>query len=391
MQNSKLQLKIQKLTRIILSLTLFVILFISLAQAIQVDLGFGTLAERLKKIREANLSLLEARYYKKLGDKTVQCQLCPNFCVLPNGRKGLCGARMNVNGKLYTLVYGKPVAVHVDPIEKKPFSHFLPGTTAFSIATAGCNLGCIFCQNWQISQARPEETIHYNLSPEEIVKLAIKYESKSIAYTYTEPTIFYEYMLDTAKLAKKKGIRNVMHTCGYINPEPLKELLKYMDAVNVDLKGFSEEFYQTMCKGRLQPVLETIKTVKRSGVWLEITNLVIPGKNDDPKTIRSMCLWIKENAGPDVPVYFSAFTPHYQLQNLPPTPVATLEMAYKIGKEAGLNYVYIGNVYGHTKEHTYCPKCGKILIERLGFAVLSNNIVSGKCKFCGYKVPGVWQ
>ncbi|KPJ64953.1 radical SAM protein, partial [candidate division WOR-1 bacterium DG_54_3] len=220
-------------------------------------------------IREANLSKFEAKYWKRLGEDVVQCQLCPNLCVLPNLARGRCGVRINIEGKLYSLVYGKPVAVHVDPIEKKPLSHFLPGTPVFSIATAGCNLGCIFCQNWQISQANPEEADHYSLSPEQIIALAKKYKCPSIAYTYTEPTIFYEYMLDTAKLAKKAGIRNVMHSCGYINPEPLKELLKYMDAANVDLKGFSEEYYQEMCFGRLEPVLTTLKTVKEEGVWLE--------------------------------------------------------------------------------------------------------------------------
>ncbi|MFA4967412.1 MAG: AmmeMemoRadiSam system radical SAM enzyme, partial [Candidatus Margulisiibacteriota bacterium] len=235
------------------------------------------------------------------------------------------------------------------------------------------------------------EAEHENFDPEKIVDLAIEAKSPTIAYTYTEPTVFYEYMLATAKLAKKKGLRNIMHSCGYINPEPLKELLKYMDACNIDLKGFSEEYYQSMCSGHLDPVLETLKTIKRSGVWLEITNLVVPGKNDDPKMIREMCVWIKENLGPDVPLYFSAFSPLYKMQNVPPTPAETLEKAYSIAKEAGLNYVYIGNVFGNFKEHTYCPKCGKIVIKRLGFSVEENNLVDGKCKFCGQKIAGVWE
>ncbi len=370
---------------------LLVVIVAGLTDAIQFTRPFSKLSDALKMIREANLSRFEAMHYKKLDNKMVHCLLCPNMCVIPNLARGRCGVRINLDGKLYSLVYGKPIAVHIDPIEKKPLSHFMPGTPIFSIATAGCNLGCIFCQNWQISQAKPEEADHLNLSPEQIVDLAENYETPSIAFTYTEPTIFYEYMLDTAKLAKRRGIKTVMHTCGYINPKPLKELLEYMDAANVDLKGFSEEFYEEMCFGRLEPVLETIKTVKKEGVWLEITNLIIPGKNDDPEMIRKMCVWIRENVGPDVPLYFSAFHPNYKLRGIPPTPIKTLEMASKIAKEEGLNYAYIGNVYGHAGEHTYCPKCGKIVIKRLGFTVQENNLINGRCKFCREKIPGVWQ
>ena len=366
------------------------LLLSGVAFAIQL-LDIGTLNEKLQDIRKANLELLQARYWEPLEGKTVQCQLCPNFCVLSNGKKGRCGARINVDGKLFTMVYARPVAVHIDPIEKKPLSHFLPGTTAFSIATAGCNLGCVFCQNWQISQARPEDSQSMVLQPEDVVRLAKEYKCATIAYTYTEPTIFYEYMIDTAKLAKVSGVKNVMHTCGYINPKPLKELLKYMDAANVDLKGFSEQYYVEMCSGHLDPVLETIKTIKRSGVWLEITNLVIPGKNDDPKMIRAMCSWIMKNAGPDVPLYFSAFMPQYKLTGVPPTPEKTLEDAYKIAKSEGLNYVYIGNVYGNIGESTFCPKCGKMIVERKGFETLKVDIVDGKCKYCGHKIAGVWE
>ncbi|MDD5382087.1 MAG: AmmeMemoRadiSam system radical SAM enzyme [Candidatus Margulisbacteria bacterium] len=377
--------------RRILAVILALFLAATLASAIQFTSPFARLADALRMIREANLSRYEALYYQKLGRDVVQCQLCPNRCTLANLARGLCGVRINLEGKLYSLVYGKPIAIHVDPIEKKPLSHFLPGTTAFSISTAGCNLGCVFCQNWQISQVKPEEAEHYNFEPEKIVNMALDARSPTIAYTYTEPTIFYEYMLATAKLAKKKGLRNIMHSCGYINPEPLKELLKYMDACNIDLKGFSEDFYQQMCYGRLEPVLETIKTIKKQGVWLEITNLVIPGKNDDPKMIRAMCRWIKANVGPDVPLYFSAFYPQYKLANVPPTPVESLEKAYKIAREEGLNFVYVGNVYGHLKENTYCPKCGEAVVKRLGFSIEANNLINGKCKFCGYKMPGVWK
>jgi pyruvate formate lyase activating enzyme len=372
------------------ALMMFAVFLVSLAYSIQL-LDIGSINDKLKEIRKANLELLEAKNWTALEGKAVQCRLCPNYCFLTNGKKGRCGDRINVEGKLYTLVYARPVAVHIDPIEKKPFTHFLPGTTSFSIATAGCNLGCIFCQNWQISQSRPEDAQSDVLPPLEAVKLAKKNGCASIAYTYTEPTVFYEYMLDTAKLAKANGVRNVMHTCGYINPKPLKELLKYMDAVNVDLKGFSEEYYVQMCSGHLDPVLETIKNVRKTGVWLEITNLVIPGKNDDPKMIKDMCEWIKENVGADTPLYFSAFTPQYKLTGLPPTPLKTLEDASVIAKAAGLKYVYIGNVYGNAGESTYCPKCGKVVVKRTGFDTLEVDLIDGKCKYCGYKIAGVWK
>ncbi|MDD5593802.1 MAG: AmmeMemoRadiSam system radical SAM enzyme [Candidatus Margulisbacteria bacterium] len=376
--------------KLILAVTAVFVLAL-LAQAIQLTTPFSKMADALKLIRAANLSKYKALHWQSLGNKVVRCELCPNRCVLPDLARGLCGVRINLGGRLYSLVYGKPVAVHVDPIEKKPLSHFLPGTTIFSIATAGCNLGCVFCQNWQISQSRPEEADHENLSPQQIVDLTKKSNSPSLAFTYTEPTIFYEYMLDTARLAKQAGLRTVMHSCGYINPKPLKELLKYMDAANIDLKGFSEKYYQEMSYGHLQPVLDSLKAIKKAGVWLEITNLIVPGRNDDPEMIRRMSLWIKDNLGPDVPLYFSAFTPMYKLTGLPPTPVQTLEQAAKIAKEAGLHYVYIGNVYGHAGENTICPACGKVLIEREGYTIRQMNLTEGRCKFCGYKIAGVWD
>jgi pyruvate formate lyase activating enzyme len=300
--------------------------------------------------------------------------------------------RINKDGALYTLGYGNPVAIHIDPIEKKPFFHVLPGHNAFSLAVAGCNMRCLFCQNWQISQSKPDETDNYNLSPEDIVNQSLKSECPFIVYTYTEPTVFYEYMLDISKLAKQKGLRNGMHTCGYINPEPLKELLKYMDAVNVDLKSFNPEFYRKMgAMAELEPVLATIKTIKQEGVWLELTNLIIPGENDSPEEIKKMCIWIKENLGTEVPLHFSRFTPQFQLANLPPTPLSKLEEACQIAKDIGLKYVYIGNVPGHPGEDTYCPNCKKILIDRIGYEILENNIKAGKCKFCGYKIAGIWE
>ena len=322
--------------------------------------------------------------------KTVQCELCPNRCVLDEGQHSRCRARMNKGGVLYSLVYGKPCAVHVDPIEKKPFSHFLPGTTAFSIATAGCVLSCKFCQNWQISQARPEDTDTYDLPPDEVVRKAMFYECRSISYTYTEPTVFYEYMYDTAVIAKKYGIKNTMHSCGYINEKPLRKLSKYMNAANIDLKGFTEDFYNRICNGSLKPVLNSLVVLKQEGVWLEITNLVLPTLNDDMKTIREMSKWIKKNLGVDTPIHFSRFYPHYKLDNLPPTPLETITEARKTAMDVGLKYVYIGNIR-HEGENTYCPKCKKMLIEREGYFVKQNNIANGKCKFCSTSIAGVWS
>ena len=322
--------------------------------------------------------------------KTVQCELCPNGCVLDEGQHSKCRARMNKGGVLYSLVYGKPCAVHVDPIEKKPFSHFLPGTTAFSIATAGCVLSCKFCQNWQISQARPEDTDTYDLPPDEVVRKAMFYECRSISYTYTEPTVFYEYMYDTAVIAKKYGIKNTMHSCGYINEKPLRKLSKYMNAANIDLKGFTEDFYNRICNGSLKPVLNSLVVLKQEGVWLEITNLVLPTLNDDMKTIREMSKWIKKNLGVDTPIHFSRFYPQYKLDNLPPTPLETITEARKTAMDVGLKYVYIGNIR-HEGENTYCPRCKKMLIEREGYFVKQNNIANGKCKFCSASIAGVWS
>jgi len=322
--------------------------------------------------------------------KTVHCELCPNGCVLDEGQHSKCRARMNKGGVLYSLVYGKPCAVHVDPIEKKPFSHFLPGTTAFSIATAGCVLSCKFCQNWQISQARPEDTDTYDLPPDEVVRKAMFYECRSISYTYTEPTVFYEYMYDTAVIAKKYDIKNTMHSCGYINEKPLRKLSKYMNAANIDLKGFTEDFYNRICNGSLKPVLNSLVVLKQEGVWLEITNLVLPTLNDDMKTIREMCKWIKKNLGVDTPIHFSRFYPQYKLDNLPPTPLETITEARKTAMDVGLKYVYIGNIRNEG-ENTYCPKCKKMLIEREGYFVKQNNIANGKCKFCSTSIAGVWS
>ncbi|MBI4721915.1 MAG: AmmeMemoRadiSam system radical SAM enzyme [Candidatus Stahlbacteria bacterium] len=340
-------------------------------------------------------------YWEKLGGSTsrgstsnskrIQCHLCPHNCVLSPGERGFCKVRENKKGKLFTMVYGLPCAIHTDPIEKKPLFHFLPGTLVFSFATAGCNLRCKFCQNWEIAQNAPEETQNFTLSPEEVVRRAKTSGTPSIAYTYSEPTIFYEYMLETARLAHEAGIKNTMHSAGYINPEPLRELCKYLDAANIDLKGFTDEFYQELTESHLVPVLQTLKILKSAGVHLEITNLIIPTKNDDPAIIKKMCVWIRDSLGADVPIHFSRFWPMYKLKNLPPTPVETLERARNIAMSVGLKYVYIGNIPGHKAENTYCPKCQGLLIRRFGYKILQNNVLDGKCKACGEKITGVWE
>lgn len=333
----------------------------------------------------------EACFYDKLPGNEVQCRLCPWQCRIGNGELGFCRARKNIKGTLYALGYGAPCSIHIDPIEKKPFFNYYPAAEAFSLASAGCNLRCKFCQNWEISQVSPLDTDNFPLSPSDLVNQAMKEKCKIIAYTYSEPTNFYEYMLDICKLARKRGIKNVYHSNGYINPEPLKELSKYLDAANIDLKGFSEDYYQKICGAHLQPVLDSLVILKQKKVWLEITNLVIPQENDQPENIRKMCQWIIANLGPDVPIHFSRFYPTYQLKNVSPTPIKTLEMAREIALKEGLHYVYIGNVVGHPGENTYCPKCGKAVIKRVGYTILEMHLVKGACAYCGEPIAGRWN
>jgi pyruvate formate lyase activating enzyme len=342
-------------------------------------------------LEKSNLYLKEAMFYKKLNNKKVVCQLCPRNCIIDVNKRGFCRNRENRDGKLYSIVYGKPCSIGEEPIEKAPFFHFFPGSLRLTLATVSCNQRCKYCQNWQISQAKLEDVPYYEFSPEEIVKMAKKRNLKIICFTYTEPIVFYEYMYDIAKLAKKEGIKSCVVTGGYINPEPLESLCKVVDAIKVDLKGFNEDFYEKVCGSSLEPVLNALKIIKKNGVWLEIVNLVVPTLNDKEEEIRKMCQWIKENLGDEVPLHFTRFFPNYQLTSLPPTPISTLEKAYKIAKKVGLKYVYIGNVPGHPYENTYCPYCQKLLIKRMGFSVLENNIVDGSCKFCKRKIAGVFK
>jgi pyruvate formate lyase activating enzyme len=336
-------------------------------------------------------NLVEARYYQKQRGGMVQCGLCFRRCLIPDGGRGYCGVRENRGGTLYTLVYGKPSAIHIDPIEKEPLHHFLPGSKILCIGTAGCNFKCSFCHNWQLSSRLPEEILRYDFPPELIVQVALQNNVKTISFTYNEPTIFYEYMYDVAKLAKEMGLRVIFHTNGAMNPEPLRELLKYVDAVTVDLKAFTAEFYKETSLSKLEPVLNTLKVIKEEGVWLEIVNLIIPTLNDNMSDIREMCIWIRENLGEDVPMHFTRFFPAYKLTMLPPTPIETLEEARRICLEVGMKYVTIGNVPGHEANSLYCPGCKERLIHRAHFTVIKNKIEDGRCPFCGYEIPGVWE
>jgi len=363
----------------------------------------------LTMVKEKKLSLKEALYYERKEDGKVQCNLCPWKCVLKNGERGKCRVRVNIEGKLRALTYGKPVALRPDPIEKKPLFHVIPGARSFSLSTVGCNLGCIFCQNYQTSQASPEEGGHElviglekerypwiesadSLSPEEVIELCKATKCESIALTYTEPTVFFEYMLDICKLARKEGIKTLWITCGYIEPAPLRELCKYLDAANVDLKGFSEKFYQDYCGAHLDPVLTCLKILKEEKVWFEITNLVVPQGNDDPQMIRDMCVWIRDNLGVEYPLHFSRFYPDYKLLR-EFTPLSTLLQARKIAKEVGIKYVYIGNVFEVEigQEDTICPNCARTLIRRHGYSIVENNIEGSACKFCKTPISGIWK
>jgi len=334
------------------------------------------------------LSSVEARYYKKLDGGGIECGICPRHCRVTDSERGYCGTRENHQDTYHTLVYGLPCSMNVDPIEKKPLFHFYPGTLAFSLATAGCNVNCKFCQNWDISQSRPEQTDNIDLPPEAVPPICLENKAPTIAYTYSEPTIFYEYMYDIAALGKKKGIRSVMISGGYIEKEPLQNLLPLMDGIKIDLKSIREDYYKNIVSGELKPVLDTLVQIKKSGVWLEIVYLIVPTLNDTDAEFQDLAKWIKSNLGTDVPVHFSKFYPQYLLKNLPPIPQQTLEKALDICHAEGLEFVYLGNLPGHPAESTYCPQCGKMLIERRGYTVYKNNIKANHCSFCNRFIPG---
>ena len=335
----------------------------------------------------------EARFWVKWKDNKVKCTLCPHNCIIKDGKAGICGVRVNSDGKLYTLVYDRIVAANIDPIEKKPLFHVLPGTTIFSIATVGCNMRCKNCQNYSISQYpilhNGEVTGEY-ATPEMIVESAIRYGCDSIAYTYTEPTIFYELAYDTAKLAHERGLKNFFITNGYINREPLEEILPYLDGANIDLKSFKDETYRRIASARLQPVLDTIKFLHEKGKWVEITTLLIPGINDSEDELREIARFIK-SVSPDIPWHISAFYPAYKMTNVPPTPPSAIKKARKIGLEEGLKFVYSGNLWGDEGENTYCPNCGRIVIGRIGYKITELNMRGDRCILCGTKIPGIFN
>ena len=321
----------------------------------------------------------------------IQCELCPKRCLIEPGQSGECRVRVNIDGVLRTVVYGYPCSIHIDPVEKKPLFHFLPGSNILSLATVGCNLHCKNCQNWEISQANPEDSQAFECRPEKLVQLAKQYNCPSLAYTYTDPIVYYEYTYDTARLARQANLRNVLVTAGYINQEPWKQLLKYADAVNIDLKGITEDFYREVCSATLKPVQDALVTAKASGALVEVTNLIIPTLNDKPEQIRELACWVRSNMGSDTPLHFSGFYPHYKMRHLPPTSLKTLETARQIGISEGLDYVYIGNLHSKEGENTYCPGCKHLLIQRIGLTVLQNQINDGCCPNCGKKIYGVWK
>lgn len=331
------------------------------------------------------------RWFSQTTNRKVRCELCPWRCELEPGERARCRVRANRNGVGYTLAYGNPVLVQEDPVERKPFFHVLPGSRALSVSTAGCNLECKFCEVWDMALVDPEEVHAYDMPPKRLVEHAKAAGLRSISYAFGEPVVFYEYMLETAALAKEQGLLNLLHTAGYIRPEPLKELGRSIDAVNVDLKGFDPEFYRNVCGGTREPVLESLKLLKEAGTHVEITNILIPTLNDDLGTIRQMCQWIKDELGADVPIHFARFYPLHKLANLPPTPVSALDNARNTALEVGLEFVYIAKVTGHTGENTFCPGCGEAVITRFGFVIDQMHLADGKCGHCGRTIAGRWQ
>ncbi len=333
----------------------------------------------------------EAFAYRTLGKDEVICEICPHHCLLAPGDRSICRSKVNINGKLYSLAYGNACAAHVDPVEKKPLFHFKPHSLAFSIAAAGCNFRCLNCQNWEISQQKPDAIPrHYDLFPNKVVAAAQQNKAASIAYTYSEPTTFFEYMYDTARIARQNNIANLWISNGYINQAPLQALCKVLDAANVNLKAYSDDIYRKLNGGRLQPVLDTFQTLHQQKIHFEITNLVVPEYTDDEAMVKKMCGWILNKLGPDYPLHFLRFTPRYKLKRLSPTPVSILTRFREIAMKEGVRYVYVGNVPDHEGQHTYCHNCHKLLIERNGYLIKTYNLKKDRCRFCQTLIPGVW-
>jgi len=334
---------------------------------------------------------VEARFYEKLANRRVRCKLCPRECVVEDQGRGFCRVRENRKGTYYTLVHSRIVAAHIDPIEKKPFFHFLPGKQALSVATAGCNVNCKFCQNWEISQAKPEDLPAKYLPPKELAGWAQDNQCAAVAFTYNEPTIFNEYVTDAAEAARASGLKSIVISNGFIQQVPLKRTCQAVDGIKIDLKAYSPDYYRDIVRGQLQPILDNLLTIRKQGRWLEIVYLTVPTLNDRDEEVRAMSRWIKSELGADVPIHFTRFMPLYLLKNLPPTPVPTLERLKAVADAEGLQYVYIGNVPGHAAENTYCPKCKSLVIERAGFTIRQMNLRKGKCPKCQHAIPGVWS
>jgi len=333
-----------------------------------------------------------AKWWQPANNGKLLCTLCPRYCTIGEGQKGFCYIRENIDGNLYSIGYGKPTGFAIDPIEKKPLNHFLPGTNVLSFGTAGCNLGCKFCQNWTMSKSKIDDINSVSASPEDVVNLALKYKTPSIAFTYNDPTIFGEYVIDISKIAAEENIKSVMVTAGYIDKEARKDVYKYINAANVDLKAFSETFYHNLTFSHLKDILDTLIWLKNeTDVWTEITTLLIPGENDSPEEIKQMCSWILENLGDNIPLHFTAFHPDFKMRNYQRTPASTLITARNIAIQTGIKYCYVGNVHNTEGQTTFCPNCGKPLISRDWHSVYSNKIADGKCLNCGEAIAGVFS
>ena len=339
---------------------------------------------------EGGLAPRRARWYKSLPDEWVQCGLCPHGCKISEGERGTCGTRENRRGVLHTLVHSRPCSVALDPVEKKPFFHLMPGALALSLATPGCNFECKCCQNWEIAQARPEQVKTVALTPDDAAALAVKRAAKVIACTYTEPVTFSEYVFDIAVAGRRSALKTAVVSNGYIQEEPLRDLCGVLSAYKVDLKGFTERFYKEHCGGELKPVLDTLRRLVKHRIWTEIVVLVIPSLNDGAAEIRDLARFVRGELGAEVPLHFTRFQPAYRLTNLPPTPVSTLERCRDVALKEGLSFVYLGNVPGHPGESTYCPGCGVRLVRRVGMAMLENRIDKGTCPDCHRRIPGLW-
>ncbi len=335
------------------------------------------------------VDLHKANWWEVAPNGKLLCTLCPRYCTLGEGQKGFCFVRENIDGVMYATGYGRPTGFAVDPIEKKPLNHFYPGSQILSFGTAGCNLGCKFCQNWHMSKAKLDEAGAIFATPEQVVQLAKRYKTKSIAFTYNDPTIFGEYVIDISKLAHEEGIKTVMVTAGYITPEARKDIYKYIDAANVDLKAFTETFYHKLTFSHLQPILDTIKWLHdESNVWIELTTLLIPGENDSDEEITQLSEWVLNNVGPDVPIHFTAFHPTFKMLDKPRTPSSTLDRAREIAIRTGINYVYVGNVHNIEGQTTYCPQCKQAIITRDWHSVMNVKMDGNRCGYCNTEIEG---